>query len=304
MSNFKLLFVLGCAASTLPAMHAETHCPGNVNSVPLRLVQRSQIVVPVTINHSGPYDFMVDTGAQVTTVDPALAAELHLQTQGTAGVVGVGVYARASLTQLDSVEAGSHTVEKVLAVIQNLGQTKLVDRRVRGVLAGNFLEHFDLLIDYSHEILCLDDSMQMRSKVKGQHIALSAQPPTQPGSAAQKLIVPVHLSGIDKRQILLQLDSGTNAPLLYNASEDFRNLQTVSASLQGRGTDGKEHAFTVLQGQDVQVGPHFLHQVPFVTPVDAGVSVPKSDVDGLLPTLLFQRVFINYSDHYVVLDAW
>jgi hypothetical protein len=256
------------------------------------------------INHSGPYDFMVDTGAQVTTVDPALATELHLQTHGTAGVVGVGVYARASLTQLDSVEAGSHAVENVLAVIQNLGQTQLADRRVRGVLAGNFLEHFDLLIDYSHEMLCLDDSMQMRSKVKGPHIALSAQPPSQNSSAAQKLIVPVHLSGIEKRQILLQLDSGTNAPLLYNAGEDLSHLQTVSASLQGRGTDGKEHAFTVLQGQDVQVGPHSLHQIPFVTPVNAGASVPQSDVDGLLPTLLFQRVFVNYTDRYVVLDPW
>ena len=137
MTNFKLFFVLGCAAFALPLMQAEPHCPGNVNSVPLRLVQHSQIVVPVMINHTGPYDFMVDTGAQVTTVDPALAAELHLQTQGTAGVTGVGVYARASLTQLDSVEAGSHAVERVLAVIQNLGQTQLADRRVVDVLDFN-----------------------------------------------------------------------------------------------------------------------------------------------------------------------
>jgi hypothetical protein len=304
MSNFKLCFVLGCAAVSLPVMRAEPHCPGNVTSVPLRLVQRSQIVVPVMINHSGPYDVMVDTGAQITTVDPALAAELHLQIQGTAGVVGVGVYARASLTQLDSVEAGSHVVEKVLAVIQNLGQTQLADRRVRGVLADNFLEHFDLLIDYSHEMLCLDDSMQMRSKVKGQHIALAGQPPSRPGSVPQKLIVSVHLSGIEKRQILLQLDSGTNVPLLYDIGDHLRHLQTMSASLHGRGTDGQEHAFAALQGQDVQVGPHSLHQVPFVTPVNPGANVPKSDVDGLLPTLLFQRVFVNYSDHYIVLETW
>src|SRR5580658_8023604 len=215
MSNLNWLVGLSLTAVLLPAAQAEPHCPGNVDSLPMRLIQHSQIVVQVTINHTGPYDFMVDTGAQVTTVDPALAAELHLKTKGIAGVVGVGVYARASLTQLDSVEAGSHAVEKVLAVIQNLGQIQLADHRVRGVLAGNFLEHFDLLIDYSHEIVCLDDSMQMRSKVNGQHIALSAQPLSQPqplskqsSAAPQKLIVPVHLSGIGKRQILLQLDSG------------------------------------------------------------------------------------------------
>jgi len=116
--------------------------------------------------------------------------------------------------------------------------------------------------------------------------------------------LPDLLSGIEKRRILLQLDSGTNAPLLYDTGEDLRDLQSASASLRGRGTDGREHAFTVLQGQDVQVGPHSPHQIPFVTPVNAGGSVPKPNVDGLLPTLLFQRVFVNYTDHYVVLDPW
>jgi len=308
MSILKCLLALTLTVVTLPLAQAEARCPGNLNSLPLRLVQRSQIVVPVTINHEGPYDFLVDTGAQVTTVDPALAVELHLKAQGTAGVVGVGVYARAPLARLDSVAAGSHVVENVLAVIQNLGQTQLADRRVRGVLGGNFLEHFDLLIDYSHEILCLDDSMQMRSRVKGQHIALSAQPLSQQGPAApQKLIVPVHLSGMEnmeKRQLLLQLDSGSNVPLLYDAGKDLGHLQTVSASLRGRGTDGKEHAFNVLAGQDLQVGPHSLRQIPFVTPVDAERNAAKAGVDGLLPTVLFRRVFVNYSDHYVVLDPW
>src|SRR5579863_5280831 len=165
MSVLKWL-VTPILVSVLPSVgKAEPHCPGNVAGLPFRLVQHSQVVVPVTINNTGHYDFLVDTGAQVTTVDPALAAELHLKTQGTAGVTGVGVYARAPLTQLESVGAGSHLVENVLAVIQNLGQTQLEDHRVRGVLAENFLEHFDLLIDYSHELLCLDDSMQMRARV-------------------------------------------------------------------------------------------------------------------------------------------
>jgi hypothetical protein len=303
MSNFKLLFVLGCVAVALP-LHAEPHCPGNVISVPLRLVQHSQIVVKVVINHSGPYDFMVDTGAQVTTVDPALAAELHLKTQGTVGVTGVEVFASSSFTRLESVDAGSNVVENVLTVIQNLGQTQLADHRVRGVLGGNFLEHFDLLVDYPHEILCLDASMQMRPNVKGEHIALSPQPLSQPASAPPKLIVSVNMPGIEKRDLLLQLDSGINTPLLYEAGEKMNPVPTVGATLRGRGTDGQEHAFAVLAAQDVKVGPHFLHKVAFVAPINAGVNVPKSDVDGLLPTMLFQRVFIDYSDHYVVLDPW
>jgi hypothetical protein len=305
MSNLNWLVGLSLTAVLLPAAQAEPHCPGNVDILPMRLIQHSQIVVQVTINHTGPYDFMVDTGAQVTTVDPALAAELHLETRGTAGVVGVGVYARASLTQLDSVEAGSHVVEKVLAVIQDLGQTQLADRRVRGVLAGNFLEHFDLLIDYPHSIVCLDDSMQMRSKVKGEHIPLlPTERSRQDRPAPQKLIVSVRLSGIGKRELHLLLDSGIHAPLLYAAAADLKYLQIASVPLRSRGTDGKEYAFTVLPAQEVQVGSHTLHQLPFVTPMNASAKVPGVGADGLLPTSLFQRVFVNYADGYVVLESW
>ena len=271
----------------------------------MRLVQRSQIVVPVTINHTGPYDFLVDTGAQVTTVDPALAAELHLKTQGMAGVTGVGVYARAPLTQLESVDAGSHVLENVLAVIQNLGQTALADRRVRGVLAGNFLEHFDLLIDYSHSIVCLDDSTEMGKKVKGERIPFLAAVGAQGSSPApQKLIVSAHVPGIEKRMLRLQLDSGINSPLLYGAGEDLKPGQTTGAPLRSRGTDGSEHAFAVLASQDVQVGPHSLRQIQFVMPMNTGKNSPKADVDGLLPTMLFQRVYVSYADHYVVLESW
>lgn len=305
MSILKWLAALGFAAVMLPAVQAESHCPGNLNSLPLRLVQRSQIVVPVSINHAGPFDFMVDTGAQVTTVDPVLAADLHLKPQGTAGVVGVGVYARAPLTILDTVEAGSHKVEKVSAVIQELGQTELADRKVRGVLAGNFLEHFDLLIDYSRNIVCLDDSAEMGKKVKGEHISFSAQPAAEESASdPEKLIVSAYVPGIERRMLRLQLDSGINSPLLFREGQDLKPGQRAGAPLRSLGTDGSEHSFAVLASQDVQVGSHSLRQIHFVMPINMGNNLPKPDIDGLLPTLLFQRVYVNYVDHYVVLDSW
>jgi hypothetical protein len=87
-------------ATLLPMLQAEPHCPGNVASLRLRLVQRSQIIVQVKINRSGPYDFLVDTGAQITTIYPLLASELHLKIQGTTGVVGVGFRARTSFANV------------------------------------------------------------------------------------------------------------------------------------------------------------------------------------------------------------
>jgi hypothetical protein len=52
----------------------------------------------------------------------------------------------------------------------------------------------------------------------------------------------------------------------------------------------------------MQIGTHDFHQISFVTPIVTGKDVPKLEVDGLLPTILFQRVYISYADRYAVLD--
>jgi hypothetical protein len=298
------LLFLGLTMTTASVLQAEPHCPGNVSSLRLRLVQPSLILVPIEINNTGPYDFMVDTGAQITTVDSALVSTLHLKILGEAGFTGIGFHSRTPFVQLDSLQAGSHAVDSVLAAIQDPGQVQISDPHVRGILGSNFLEHFDVLVDYAHSLFCLDDGKLMQANVKGAHIALARAPhPKRDLPFMEQPIVPVHVSGI-KAQLLLQLDSGSNAPMLFEAGQELTRALLVSAPLRTRGADGVEREFAILPPQEVQVGNHVLPRVPFVAPTDSGENMPKVDFDGLLPTVLFQRVFISYADHYAVLDPW
>jgi hypothetical protein len=64
-----------------------------------------------------------------------------------------------------------------------------------------------------------------------------------------------------------------------------------------------QQAFADLPPQDMRIGSRTLSRVSFATPVSPGRDVPSRQEDGLLPTLLFQRVFISASDHYVVFDS-
>ena len=82
MSLIKCLASISLAAITLPALYSQPRCPGNIASLPFHLVQRSRIILPVVINHTGPYPFLLDTGTGSTILDPSLATELHLKTQG------------------------------------------------------------------------------------------------------------------------------------------------------------------------------------------------------------------------------
>lgn len=293
--------VFACIATTVSIVNAEPHCPGNVDSLRLRLVQNAQIILPVTINHSGPYDFLLDTGAQLTTVDPALAKALDLKIEGTTGIIRVGNYGRTPYTTLRSVQAGTSLVEQVMAVIQDLGQIQMEDAHIRGVLAGNFLEHFGLLIDYQQRLICLDKNNLLELKVKGKRIEfVSAHDAVSKPPAPQTLNVVVHLSGIEKESLLLRLDSGINVPLLYPSVNASHLVQTGTPPLRSRGMDGVELGFAVLNRQDVQIGPHLLRDLPFVMLLSAKTNIPVPAVDGLLPTAAFQRVYINYANHYAV----
>src|SRR5579863_2620197 len=121
MTNFKGFGSLVLAATAIVStLSAEKHCPGNVASLPFRLVNRHQIIVAVSVNKSGPYNFLLDTGTQVTMVDPGLAAELQLSTQGSAVVAGIGSNESASFSQLVLVEAGTHAVANLRVLVYEL----------------------------------------------------------------------------------------------------------------------------------------------------------------------------------------
>jgi aspartyl protease len=301
--RIQLLIAVSLANVFLPVLQAESRCPGGASSVTPRFVQGALIVIPVRINQAGPYDFIVDTGSQLTVIDPMLASKLKLKTQGTIGVRSLSRYAQASVTVLESLEANSHLVEKQFAVVQDLREIQAADASIRGVLGENFLAHFDLFIDYAHKLLCFDETKTMREKVRGERIPLVAPKDREDELPfAERLVISAHLSGARTREILLQLDSGSDGPVLYpNSSE--RQLKILDKATR-RGTNASEaqQAFAVLPSQDLQIGSLTLRSISFVTPVSPARNLPSWQEDGLLPTLLFRRVFISGPDHYVVLD--
>jgi Aspartyl protease len=257
MKSFRhihLLAAVSLALTIAPAVEAEPRCPGNTASVTPRFVQHALIVIPVRINQSVPFDFMVDTGSQVTVIDPSLAAELSLKAKGRVGLVSVASFAQASATVLDTLEADSKVVEKSPAIVQDLRQIQAADPRIRGVLGESFLAHFDLLVDYGHKLLCLDETSAMRGSVRGERIPfVRPQHPEDEFSFMERLVISVRLSETGKQPILLQLDSGSDGPILYPGSRQPEVQALVrSAALQGGSATGAQRAFAVVPPQNIQ----------------------------------------------------
>jgi hypothetical protein len=302
MSSFKWFASFVLVATIVPALPAEPHCPGNVASVPLHLTNSHQMIVAVSVNHSGPYNFLLDTGTQITMVDPSLAAELHLNTEGSAVVAGVGFHADASFAQLDLLEAGSHAVANQKVVVFDLQNPHSVDLHFRGVLGEDFLSVFDVLIDNAHSLLCLDDSAAMRADVKGPHIALlPVAETTSDNSSFRSLIISARLSN-GEGSVRLKLDSGTNVAFLFNTSKYVAPGSTRSA---GGGLNGVQRSYLTLPPQDLNIGALKFPRVSFSTTLtDSRKDSRRSAYDGLLTLGLFRRVLICHADHFAVFEPW
>lgn len=306
MTAFRWFGGLVLTATAVPILLAESHCPGNVASLPFRLLNGYQIVVPVSINHSVPYEFLLDTGTQMTIIGPSLADELHLKTDGVATISGVAFQASASFTQVDRIEAGSHFLTNQRVLVYGLLNLRSVDAHIRGILGEDFLENFDILIDYAHRLLCLDDSTAMRAAIKGTHIALLTPLEMDDAPSNHQLIIAAHLSG-ESGISRLMLDSGSSIPYLYNTSQRLPQVTAQrsfgGASLVGTGPDGDQRVFSSLPPQKVKIGSVELPPITFLTLAYARKYPTTLRSDGLLTMSFFRYVFICHAEHFVVLQA-
>jgi predicted aspartyl protease len=116
------------------------------------------IVVPVRINETGPYSFIVDTGATVTCVDQPLIAELKLPSPP--GVVGfgatVGQSGAVGVHRIDTLQVGETTASGLTACALDLSGLKDVGLDVHGLLGLNFLKSFTVTCDFTRNVMTLD----------------------------------------------------------------------------------------------------------------------------------------------------
>ena len=185
MTTFKAFASFVLAVLVISTLSAETRCP-ETPEVYLPHGQPPPDDRSCVDERCWPFSFLLDTGTQMTMVDPALATALHLETTGKAEVAGVGMLAAASFAQADLVEAGPYSVANQKVLVYDLANLQATGLKIQGVLGEDFLEQFDMLIYNSHySLVCLDDSAMMRAEVKGSRIPLLAR--AVPGVTASQL---------------------------------------------------------------------------------------------------------------------
>ena len=161
-------FAVCCVAVLFAAgLQAETPCPANIKPVPFDNSRQHQMVVQVSLNDAGPYDFLIDTGAQMTVIDRSLATELGLPASGNANVAGISLQGQIRFAQLEMLKLGKYASTNQRVLVYDMNKLQKAGFAIRGLLGEDFLSRFNLFIDRAHGVLCIDDTGTMEASLIG-----------------------------------------------------------------------------------------------------------------------------------------
>lgn len=241
--------------------------------VKLQMRDGLPVVDGVYLNGSGPYRFLLDTGAAINQMEPALANALGLQptfksqlgssTTGWAFVTGAGGITVA----VDGAQADEQKF-----FFAGLETLQLESSNVQGVLGQEFLSRFDYLLD-----------------LKAKRLEFGSLVPTpQKGTRVDFTMVDGR-PALDTSLGRLILDSAADVLVRFNISGGVSTRQI--ATLTGTTSVSMVRSALLINGRAIWKG----HAA--AVPMRAG-----SGADGLLPVTLFKTVYVSNSEGYLVLD--
>jgi hypothetical protein len=170
---------------------------------------------------------------------------------------------------------------------------------IQGVLGEDFLKHFDILIDnhaQNHgQTLTLDSTSTLADSLSGDRRPLSFSGTRDGRPTKDRLVFDLKLPSSSESMRFL-IDSGTNHAMFFPLKAHFSPTQGAPAgTLQTMGGSSRcrSEAVSLAIGKE-DVGPV---DVAFCDGMRVNV-----DVDGLMPTTTFKRLFISHAGAYVILN--
>lgn len=214
------------------------------------------MTVPVRVNGQGPFQFVVDTGANRTVVSEQLAASIGLRDVGTEdvhGIVGVESHRTCIIDRLQADTVVATGIRSPILPQERLGAD--------GLLGVDVLRGRLVTLDFQHRNLRIDAPLRRGEDLSSFDMRLTASGAIGPSGApivvaaryrfGQLIVVDCDING---HRITAFLDSGSQSTVA-----NF-NLRRLVAAAQAEGNPNRGRLMTPLlsatgQTSEGEVGP-------------------------------------------------
>ncbi len=253
-----------------------------------------RMTVPVTINGQGPFDFMIDTGAQATVLSHTLADQLQLTERQTATLVGMASRRQVETALLDEVTFGSHShfgATAALVAGDNIGGAD-------GILGLDSLQDRRVLLDFANREIEIAHDEDRRNN-RGYEIVVRAR-----RIEGQLIIARAEVDGVRTAVIV---DTGAQGSV--GNTMLFERMRRARDATDSEHTDinGVQATGLVRIARRLEMGRAELSNFPISfadSPTFAamGLDAEPALILGMSELRLFDRVAIDFASRRVLFD--
>lgn len=259
----------------------------------LQADRHTRFTLPVLVNGTGPFDFMIDTGSEATAVTPEIRTASGLTPAGTATLVGMASRREVDLVDVGRIEFGNNSYTNFAAPVllrENVGAD--------GIIGLDALQDFRVLIDFRKQTIAVENAAT-KAKPGGYEIVVRAR-----SKLGQLLITDAMVDGVRATVII---DTGAQASLANLALRDRirakRAHDVVTTDVNGVDMVG-QLAFV----RSLTIAGLSLQDVPLTfadTPAFAALGLQDQPVlsIGMQHLSLFDRVAIDFANQRILFDV-
>ncbi len=128
-----------------------------------------RMTVPVRIGGKGPYNFLIDTGAERTVVSQALASSLSLESGEQARLMGMAGIKVVNTAYLPGLRVGQQNYEEVLAPLLDAA-----DMGAEGILGLDSLQGQKVVFDFRRKRIEIERKLRLSDRA-GYEIVVRAK---------------------------------------------------------------------------------------------------------------------------------
>ena len=246
------------------------------------------VIVPVTIDGSGPFRFLLDTGATHSVVSQSLAGRLSLRAVARTAVLTSTGREWRRVVELNQTAIQAARSERLLASEVTQAQLDAIAHGIDGIIGQDFLFAFNYTLDYRRRRLTWGEGDDAHADVT--RIPLIAQ--------GGRYLVQLE-SHRNAGPLLLVPDSGASGFVAYERNGRTKLALThAGANMNVQSLSGLQHVRTMML-RTLRLGTLTLKDYPVaVVPRNPDDAV---EGDGLLPLHLFASVTFNAREGYLIL---
>lgn len=252
-----------------------------------------RLTIPVTIDGTGPYRFMVDTGSQATVVSRTLSEQLQLPPLGKATLVAMGSRREVDLVELSGLEFAGRLFDNLQAPLleaHNVGAD--------GILGLDSLQDMRVLIDFKEDRLLVADADSLGGN-RGYEIVVRARK-----RLGQMIITDARIDGIKTAVIIDTGAQNTVGNLALKsklrAKGDVQVQSTDVNGVQVYGNLGFARKMTI-GGLDMTGIPLTFSDSPAFDAL--GLDTKPALILGMRNLQNFERIAIDFSTGRILFDV-